>query len=145
MVAATRERKSRAPTAFAPESPAPARGARDEMDRTCRRRRRCSFATRSDLLLLANHRRELPNEIAHSVACDRGDLVIFVTVIFCVRAELFSVAFDRRVELRSADQTRLLRERLRMQLQLARHHLGILLRMFVRREIDEVQQRGTAL
>src|SRR5436190_20678622 len=139
------ERKSRDPTACDYGSPGPARDARDETDRKCRRRRRCSCVSECGLPFLLNHLRQLAHELLHTVAGDRRDLVILVTVLLRIRAQLLAVAFERGVGLRSAHEPRLLGECLGMQPELVCDDLRIFLGMIVRGEIDEMKQRRATL
>ena len=62
-----------------------------------------------------------------------------------VGAELLRVTGDRRIEFRSANDPRLFRECLRVQLQLAGDDLRVSVRMIVARQVDEMDEDGAAL
>src|ERR1700737_1346265 len=62
-----------------------------------------------------------------------------------VGAELLRVSGDLRIEFRSADDPRLFRECLRVQLQLASDDLRVSVRMIVCRQVDEMDEDGAAL
>src|SRR5438477_6744961 len=70
--------------------------------------------------------REHAHEIADALAGDGADGVVLVAVLLRVGANFFGVAFDRGVELRSADDARLLGERARIGFELARNHLRVM-------------------
>ena len=95
--------------------------------------------------MLADEAREVPHELLHAVADHRGDLVVVVPETAGVFAQLRGVSFDRRIELRSADDPRLLRERFGVRRELAGDHAGVFVGMLVRRQIDEMDEDGTAL
>src|ERR1051326_849404 len=125
----------------------PARCDRDERDRVFRRRCRSSWRCERGchILMLAHDAGEHANELPNAVAGDRADLVIRIAALLRVGAQFFRVSFDRRIQFRSDDDTRLRGERLRICLELAGDRRRVLVGMIVGREIDEMHEHGATL
>src|SRR2546422_1026423 len=95
--------------------------------------------------MLSHKRGEFPNQLLNAFPGHRGNLAIVVAMTFGIGAELLRVSGDRRIEFRSADDPRLFRECLRVQLQLVGDDLRVSAWMIVGRQVDEMDEDGAAL